>query len=92
MLVAEVKLTKTELRAHQVKLDRLKKYLPTLQLKKAMLQVEVIQAGAEIEMLKEEFLIAEEKVSKFSSLLSPDGQKDFRHFFRNENRSRGNSA
>lgn len=35
-----------------------------------MLQVEVIQAGAEIEMLKEEFSLAEEKVSKFSPLLT----------------------
>ena len=49
--MAEVKLTKTELRIHQIKLDRLQKYLPTLQLKKAMLQVEVLQAQAEIEML-----------------------------------------
>jgi V/A-type H+-transporting ATPase subunit D len=68
--VAEVKLTKTELRVHQVKLDRLQKYLPTLQLKKAMLQVEVIQSQTEIELLREEFGIAEEKVSKFSALLT----------------------
>jgi V/A-type H+-transporting ATPase subunit D len=68
--VADVKLTKTELRAHQIKLQRLQKYLPTLQLKKAMLQVEVIQAGAEIELLKEEFGVAEERVSKFSPLLT----------------------
>lgn len=68
--MAEVKLTKTELRAQQIKLDRLQKYLPTLQLKKSLLQVEVIQAAAEIEMLKEEFGVAEEKVAKFSPLLT----------------------
>ena len=39
--MAEIKFTKTELRSQQLKLDRLRKYLPTLQLKKAMLQVEV---------------------------------------------------
>lgn len=68
--MADVKLTKTELRHHQVKLERLQKYLPTLQLKKAMLQIEVIQAQAEIEMLVEEFSVAEEKIAKFSPLLS----------------------
>ncbi len=74
--MVEVKLTKTELRAHQLKLSRLKKYLPTLQLKKAMLQVEVIQAQAEMDTLKEEFKIAEEKVAKFSLLLTDRGIAD----------------
>jgi V/A-type H+/Na+-transporting ATPase subunit D len=68
--VTEVKLTKAQLRIHQIKLDRLQKYLPTLQLKKAMLQVEVFQAQAEIELLKEEFSFAEEKITKFASLLT----------------------
>jgi V/A-type H+/Na+-transporting ATPase subunit D len=68
--VAEVKLTKTELRVQQVKLDRLQKYLPTLQLKKALLQVEVFQAQGEIDILHEEFSVAEERVSAFSALLS----------------------
>lgn len=74
--MVEVKLTKTELRVHQIKLDRLQKYLPTLQLKKAMLQVEVIQAQAEIEILKGEFGIAEEKIAKFSALLTDRGVSD----------------
>ena len=39
--MAEVKLTKNELRGQQVRLTQLRKYLPTLQLKKAMLQSEV---------------------------------------------------
>ena len=47
--MAEVKFTKTELRSQQLKLDRLRKYLPTLQLKKAMLQMEVNLAQVEIE-------------------------------------------
>ena len=68
--MAEIKLTKTELRLHQVKLERLQKYLPTLQLKKAMLQIEVIQSQAEIDLLKDAFGVIEEKVSKFSSLLT----------------------
>lgn len=68
--MAEVKFTKTELRAQQVKLDRLQKYLPTLQLKKAMLQMEVNQAQSEIEALVAEFTDAEAKIGKYSALFS----------------------
>ncbi len=39
--MAETKLTKNELRNQQTHLAQLEKYLPTLQLKKAMLQAEV---------------------------------------------------
>jgi V/A-type H+-transporting ATPase subunit D len=74
--VAEVKLTKTELRAQQIKLDRLQKYLPTLQLKKAMLQVEVNAAQSEIEVLVGEFGILQEKVGKYSALLTERSATD----------------
>jgi len=68
--VAEVKLTKTELRVQQLKLDRLQKYLPTLQLKKAMLQVEVNQAQAEIEGLRSDFSTAHGNVGRYCSLFT----------------------
>lgn len=68
--MAEIKLTKMELRSQQVKLAQLQKYLPTLQLKKAMLQVEVNAAQHEIDHLKVEFNSAEERVLHYSSLLS----------------------
>ncbi len=42
--MAEIKLTKNELRSQQNLLAQLEKYLPTLQLKKAMLQSEVSEA------------------------------------------------
>lgn len=74
--MAEVKFTKTELRAQQVKLDRLQKYLPTLQLKKAMLQVEVNQAQSEIEGLIAEFAVSQEKVGKYSPLLTEHSATD----------------
>lgn len=74
--MAEVKLTKTELRMQQLKLDRLCKYLPTLQLKKAMLQMEVNQAALDIETLKGLFTIAEEKVGKYSALLTERSATD----------------
>lgn len=68
--LAEVKLTKTELRTQQLKLVRLQKYLPTLQLKKAMLQTEVNQAQNEIEALIAHFGISQEKVGKYSPLFT----------------------
>jgi V/A-type H+/Na+-transporting ATPase subunit D len=74
--VAEVKFTKTELRIQQLKLDRLRKYLPTLQLKKAMLQMEVNQAQIEIEALVADFAISQEKVGKYSSLLTERSAPD----------------
>ena len=49
--MAQIKLTKMELRDQQYKLKQLQKYLPTLQLKKAMLQTEVNNAVYEIEGL-----------------------------------------
>lgn len=42
--MAEIKLTKNALREEQAKLSQLSRYLPTLQLKKALLQSEVVQA------------------------------------------------
>lgn len=74
--MAEVKFTKTELRAQQVKLDRLRKYLPTLQLKKAMLQMEVNQAQVEIEQLTAEFNAFQDKVGKYSSLFTERSASD----------------
>lgn len=74
--MAEVKLTKTELRAQQLKLDRLSKYLPTLQLKKAMLQIEVYQAQMAIEALIGELAISTDKVGKYSALLTERSASD----------------
>ncbi len=67
--MATIKLTKTELRAQQVKLERLEKYLPTLQLKKALLQVEVLEAQGEIEILALDFNKTYEAVEKYRALL-----------------------
>ncbi len=68
--MAQIKLTKTELRIQQIKLAQLRKYLPTLQLKKAMLQAEINQAQAEIDQLKHSYSIEESKVDEYSSLFS----------------------
>ncbi|MFS8563714.1 MAG: hypothetical protein LVR00_05105 [Rhabdochlamydiaceae bacterium] len=65
-----IKLTKTELRLQQNRLTQLKKYLPTLQLKKMLLQVEVYQAIQEIQTLNSAFKVLEKKISSFASLFS----------------------
>lgn len=65
-----IKLTKTELRLQQNRLTQLKKYLPTLQLKKMLLQVEVYQAIQEIQTLSNAFKALEKKITSFSSLFS----------------------
>ncbi len=53
--MAEIKLTKNELRGQQFRLNQLQRYLPTLQLKKALLQSEVNEVRAEIVRLTDEF-------------------------------------
>lgn len=68
--MAQVKLTKTELRTQQVRLDQLAKYLPTLQLKKAMLQTEVSEVRTEILRLEEAFHEARLTATHSGGLLS----------------------
>lgn len=71
-----VKLTKTELRVQQVKLAQLQKYLPTLQLKKSMLQMEVLSAVAEIEALTSKFNLHELRVTSFAQLFTDRFARD----------------
>ncbi|MCB1109801.1 MAG: V-type ATP synthase subunit D [Chlamydiia bacterium] len=68
--MAQIKLTKMELRDQQYKLKQLQKYLPTLQLKKAMLQTEVNQAIYEIEGLMQELMQQRATCEEFQALLS----------------------
>jgi V/A-type H+-transporting ATPase subunit D len=50
-----IKLTKNELRIQQTRLSQLRRYLPTLQLKKALLQYEVNNVLLEVAGIKDEF-------------------------------------
>lgn len=68
--MAEIKLTKNELRGQQHKLNQLNKYLPTLQLKKAMLQIEVLDARTEISQCEEAFQRLRNEVDQYSLLLT----------------------
>jgi V/A-type H+/Na+-transporting ATPase subunit D len=68
-----IKLTKTELRSQQVRLTQLQKYLPTLQLKKMLLQVEINLADQEIERLVVEMAVVEKKIREYAALFSQPG-------------------
>lgn len=65
-----VKLTKTQLRLEQVRLSQLQKYLPTLQLKKSMLQIEVFAASLENEKLQAHYSAMENHVDSYKALLT----------------------
>lgn len=67
--MAEVKLTKSELRDQQKRLSQLEKYLPTLQLKKALLQMEVSNAIVEMEEIGKSLLNAKNEVLDFAPFL-----------------------
>lgn len=72
------KLTKTELRSEQYRLAQLQKYLPTLQLKKALLQAEINEAEAELSLFMTHFRNRVEKAKSFAPLLS--GSDSFQLF------------
>lgn len=68
--MAEIKFTKSELRLQQNRLGQLQKYLPTLQLKKAMLQSEVNEARLEIAQLETQYHRQHAAAEAYSALLS----------------------
>jgi len=67
--MAEIKFTKNALRDQEKKLEQLRKYLPVLQLKKAMLQEEVAIAKAEIHSLEEKQTKCVDKIEGIKKLL-----------------------
>jgi len=64
-----IKCTKNELRLQQMRLEQFRKYLPTLQLKKTMLQFEVDQVDLEIVELHEGFAESRLQLEGFCPLL-----------------------
>ena len=67
--MSALKLTKTELRSQQTRLMQFQRYLPTLQLKKAMLQFEVMAADMEITRFNEDLAFSRKQVETFSPFL-----------------------
>src|SRR5579872_5559862 len=72
-----MKLTKNELRSQQIKLLQFQRYLPTLQLKKAMLQFEVNLVLMDIQKLKSAFDAIWEKALEFCPLLVGKPEVEF---------------
>lgn len=68
--MAEIKLTKSELRFQQQRLVQLEKYLPTLRLKKAMLQAEVQEARLEIAKYEKQYHERQKEMEEYSGLLA----------------------
>jgi len=82
--MAEVKLTKNALRDQQVRLVQLQKYLPTLQLKKAMLQLEVNEAKTELYVINEDIRGKKEQINAYSALFSNPDELDILEYFQVE--------
>lgn len=68
--MAEIKFTKNELRSQQHRLAQLEKYLPTLQLKKALLQSEVTEARQQIGALEKKYHEAHAAAEQYAALLT----------------------
>lgn len=74
--MGEIKLTKNELREQQTRLSQLRKYLPTLQLKKAMLQLEIVDAKSELVQVEEAYEKVKKEASSFAYLLKARSSVD----------------
>ncbi len=68
--MSDIKLTKNGLRDQQSRLAQLERYLPTLKLKKAMLQVEVNEARQEIVLLEKKYDQERETALEYCTLLT----------------------
>jgi V/A-type H+/Na+-transporting ATPase subunit D len=66
--MAQIKLTKNELRSQELHLAQLSRYLPTLKLKKALLQLEVQGARLELEEQQRAFSEISHKVGDYTGL------------------------
>lgn len=75
--MADFKMTKNGLRDQQHLLAQLEKYLPTLQLKKSLLQTQVMLSKNRISRLMEEHDKRKMEVSDFSYLLTSKYEKEF---------------
>ncbi|MBN1915018.1 MAG: V-type ATP synthase subunit D [Parachlamydiales bacterium] len=75
--MAKIKLTKMALRAEQRKLQQLLMYLPTLKLKKSLLQLEVISSKATIAKLLHFLSQQEKELLAFSDLLVEKYEGDY---------------
>lgn len=77
-MAKQIKYTKNELLDLQKKLVQFSRYLPTLQLKKALLQAEVNKTAEEVRRLQKRYKEKRDAASDFAHLLSDDSVTDLR--------------
>lgn len=71
--MAKIKLTKSELKTQRDALKQFSRYLPTLQLKKLQLQMEMRKCQQKLEENEEKQRLYRDEISSWASLLSEDG-------------------
>ena len=75
--MSKLKLTKTELKTQSDALKQYRRFLPTLQLKKQQLQVELRKSRALVEANRSEYAALRSKLDVFVGLYAVCGVKDF---------------
>jgi len=90
--MAKIKYTKNELKKQKDNLKRFTRYLPTLELKKQQLLVEIRQIQNKVEELNNEIKSTDDQVSKWADVFAED--IDLHEFFdvKSVNTSEGNIA
>lgn len=68
----KIKFTKGELKKQRDALKQYERYLPTLQLKKQQLQIEILRQRTLLDKIKDEFLKKQEAAKEWSGLLSQE--------------------
>lgn len=79
--MADIKLTKNELKCQQHKLNQLEKYLPTLQLKKALLLLEVQTVKENLQSANSEYAFLQTEALTFMPLLN-ESKLDLKSFIK----------
>lgn len=79
--MSQLKMTKLELRSQQIRLGQLEKYLPTLQLKKGLLQMKVLEQRQECCAIEQELATVKEGTQEFAALLLEPLSFDFAQIF-----------
>jgi V/A-type H+-transporting ATPase subunit D len=79
--MAKIKLTKTELKSQREALQRYRRYLPTLQLKKQQLQMEVRELLGALQRLEAEIASIEAKAADWAALLTTAPQEELADLF-----------
>jgi V/A-type H+/Na+-transporting ATPase subunit D len=78
--MTQIKLTKNELRDQEMKLHQLSRYLPTLQLKKVLIQTQVTEARYQVHELMQKLEAKKNEIAPYATLLKYRLPPDTLHF------------